>query len=440
MSSSKVVPWRPDDGSKPTPEEPGSDTFRPEILDLIEHKIDELSDDLRRLSLDIHAHPELGFEEVYTHDVLSSFMSKQGFEVKTHYLLDTAWLATFKHGKGGRTIGVNSEMDALRGIGHACGHNLIAIAGVAVACAMKAVLERFDISGTIQLLGTPAEEGGGGKCDLLDRGAYKDMAICLMHVFKYHLLFVVLKTYQRCHPAPGPTGSVSLSSCLAAQQCEVEYFGHTAHAALSPWEGINALDAAVLAYTNIGALRQQLKPNVRVHGIFEGRDWATNIIPDYAKYSFWVRSTNRVDQETAFKRVLPCLEASAKATGCNHKITMKKQFLDIRQNKALGDEVARIVRSRYGAIDYEWGIKDASTDFGNVTYEIPSLHPGFAIPTIENGGNHTSAFERAAATIEAHNACLDVSKALATTGIRALIDDEFFSEVQRAFEEDKKVR
>ncbi|KAK7440253.1 hypothetical protein VKT23_017193 [Stygiomarasmius scandens] len=350
-------------------------------------------------------------------------MANQGFEVKTHYLLDTAWLATFKHGQGARTIGVNSEMDALKGIGHACGHNLIAIAGVAVACAMKAVLEQFDISGTIQLLGTPAEEGGGGKCDLMDKGAYKDMAICLM-----------------CHPAPGPVGSVSLSSCLAAQQCEVEYFGKTAHAALSPYQGINALDSAVLSYVSISALRQQLKPNVRVHGIFEGRDWAVNIIPDYAKYILWVRSTTRVDQETAFKRVLPCLEASATATGCNHKITLKKQFLDLRQNKVLGDEVARIVKSKYGTIDYEWGIKDASTDFGNVTYEIPSLHPGFAIPTVENGGNHTTAFEKAAATLEAHNACLDVSKALAATGIRALIDDEFFDEVQKTFEEDRILR
>ncbi|THV05672.1 hypothetical protein K435DRAFT_773632 [Dendrothele bispora CBS 962.96] len=385
--------------------------------------MEEMSDELRSLSLDIHSHPELRFEETHAHDVMTEFVRKHGFEVQEHYLLDTAWLATFKHGSGGRTIGVNSEMDALEGIGHACGHNLIGISGIAVACAMKAAMEQFDISGTIQLLGTPGEEGGSGKVKLLDKGAYKDMDICLM-----------------CHPAPGPRGSVSFTSCLALQRIAVEYFGHTAHAALSPWEGINALDAAVLAYNNVSALRQQLKPTVRVHGIFEGKDWATNIIPDYAKYLCYVRAPTRKEQEAAMERVMPCFEAAALATGCKFKVTIYGQTYDLRQNKALGDEVAHIVQSRYGDIDNVYGIASASTDFGNVTYELPALHPGYAIPTVPNGGNHTSAFTKAAATIEAHNATLDVSKALAAAGIRTLLDDEFFSEIKKTFEEDKALR
>ncbi|THU88083.1 bacterial exopeptidase dimerization domain-containing protein, partial [Dendrothele bispora CBS 962.96] len=328
-----------------------------------------------------------------------------------------------KHGEGGRTVGVNSEMDALPGIGHACGHNLIAIAGVAVACAMKTALEKFDVSGSIQLLGTPAEEAATGKVVLLEKGAYKDMDVCVM-----------------CHPAPGPKGSVALSSSLAVSAFEAEYFGHTAHAALSPWEGINALDAAVLAYNNVNALRQQLKPNVRVHGILKGKDWTINIIPDYAMYSIAVRAPTRAQQEAARARVLPCLEASAGATGCKSKISETIQMFDLRQNKALGDEVANIICSRYGTIDREYGIASASTDFGNVSYELPSLHPGFAIPTVPGGGNHTPEFAKAAATVEAHEACLDISKALAATGIRVFIDDEFFEEVKRTFEEDKALR
>jgi len=315
-------------------------------------------------------------------------------------------------------------MDALEGIGHACGHNLIAIAGVGVALALKAALLHFNISGKISLLGTPAEEGGAGKVILLDNGAYADMDVCMM-----------------CHPAPGPKGSVSLSSSLALKRVKVEYHGQTAHAALSPWEGTNSLDAAVLAYNNISALRQQLRPTHRVHGIIEGKDWAANIIPDYSKMLFYVRAPTRAQMLGSVKRILPCFEAAALATGC--KVTVEPQNMDmydIRQNKALGEEVARIVLNNYGDIDYEWGIKEASTDFGNITYALPSLHPGFAIPTVVNGGNHTREFRDAAATEVAHDACLRVSKALAGTGIRVLLDDEFFEEVRRTFEEDKAIR
>ncbi|KAM6501120.1 hypothetical protein JOM56_004134 [Amanita muscaria] len=420
-----TIVWRPDDTSEPSPAKPGSsELFREDIIEFIDKTIEEFSQELRDLSLDIHSHPELRYEEYYAHDALTTFMSKHGFNVEKHLHLKTAWRAAFSNGTGGRTIGVNSEMDALEGIGHACGHNLIAIAGVAVALALKAALLQFNISGRISLLGTPAEEGGAGKVILLDNGAYADMDICLM-----------------CHPAPGPKGSVSLSSSLALQRVEIEYFGHTAHAALSPWEGLNSLDAAVLAYNNISALRQQLRPTHRVHGIIEGKDWAANIIPDYSKLRYYIRAPTKAEMLQSVKRVLPCFEAAALATGCEMKLEPQSMVMaDIRQNKALGEEVARITLKKYGDIDYEWGIKSASTDFGNITYALPSLHPGFAIPTVPDGGNHTRAFRDAAATEMAHNACLSVSKALAGTGIRVLLDDEFFDEVKRTFEEDKAVR
>jgi len=418
--------WRQEDVSKPVPAKSGSsELFRPDILEFIDKHIEQCSQELRALSLDIHGHPELRFKEYYAHDTLTAFMEKHGFKVERKLHLETAWRATFSHGSGGRTIGINSEMDALEGVGHACGHNLIAIAGVAVALALKAALVEFNISGKVSLLGTPAEEGGAGKAILLDKGAYADMDICLM-----------------CHPAPGPKGSVSLSSSLALQRIEVEYSGHTAHAALSPWEGKNSLDAAVLAYNNISALRQQLHPTHRVHGIIEGKDWAANIIPDYSKMFYYVRAPTRAQMLQTVKRVIPCFEAAAVATGCELKVNLEANVVmcDLRQNKALGGEVANITLNKYGGIDYMWGIKDASTDFGNVTYALPSLHPGFAIPTVANGGNHTREFRDAAATEAAHDACLRVSKALAGTGIKVLLDDQFFQEVKRTFEEDKAIR
>lgn len=417
--------WLVDDQTDTMPALPGASNtvFRPDILDAIEATVANMDAELRALSLDIHDHPEIMWQEHRTHDVLTDFFEKKGFEITRHYFLDTAWKATYSHGSGGRTIGVNCEMDALKGIGHACGHNLIAISGVAVACAIKAALEKFDLSAKIVVLGTPAEEGGGGKVILLEKGAYEGMSACLMS-----------------HPAPGPKASVSLTSCLAIQHVEVEYFGHTAHAALSPWEGKNALDAAVLAYNNISALRQQLKPDYRVHSIFEGKDWAVNVIPSYSKFICVVRTPTLAELKPLFARIIPCLVAAAAATGCEHKLTVMGTTYDLRQNTALGGELANIIRKRYGDVDYKYGIKYASTDFGNVTYALPALHPSFAIPTKPGGGNHTPEFTEAAATKEAHYACLDVSKALAMTGVRVLIDGAFARKVWNAFEKDKEER
>ncbi|KAH7920193.1 hypothetical protein BV22DRAFT_1114976 [Leucogyrophana mollusca] len=417
------VVWRPEDDPKVRPPLEKGDVYRPDILDVIDNAIDGLSGDLRKLSLDIHDHPELKYEEKYAHDAYTAFMEAQGFVVTKHYHLPTAWVATYTHGQGGRVLGVNSEMDALPGIGHACGHNLIGISGVAVACAAKAAMELIGIDGKVILLGTPAEEGGFGKVRLMEKGAYEEMDMCLM-----------------CHPAPGPRHSISLSSSLALVRLEVEYTGHTAHAALSPWEGQNALDAAVLAYNNIALLRQQLKPTHRVHGIFEGKDWAPNIIPDNSKMYWYVRAQTTAEAEDTVKRVTACFEAAALASGCKVKIVRGSIGNEIRQNKALGDELADVVRKRYGAIDYEWGIHSASTDFGNVSYELPGLHPGFSIPTIPDGGNHTAAFTAAARTEVSHDACLVVSKALAAVGTRVLTDAAFLEQVKQTFEEDKRTR
>ncbi|KAI6038611.1 hypothetical protein EDC04DRAFT_2569507 [Pisolithus marmoratus] len=421
------VVWRPGD-QKPRPPLLEGNVYRPDILEIIEKTIDELSPALRELSQDILGmSPFARRANPYAHDVYTTFMEKQGFVVQRHYLLETAWIATYSHGQGGPVLGVNSEMDALPGIGHACGHNLIGIAGVAVACAAKAAMEKLDINGKVILLGTPAEEGGAGKVKLWERGAYEEMDVCLM-----------------CHPAPGPPYSVSLSSCLALVRLQVDFVGHTAHAGLSPWEGQNALDAAVLAYTNIGLLRQQTKPTHRIHGIFEGKDWAPNIIPDNSTMRWYVRAPTTKEALETTERVQACFRAAAIATRCRVVITQPSAANELVQNPVLGiavgsfinnilgKELADVVRKKYGVIDYEWGIKSASTDFGNVSYLMPGLHPGFSIPTVPNGGNHTPAFTEAASTIEAHEACLDVSKALAAVGMRVLTDETFLSNVNLA--------
>jgi len=377
----------------------------------IERRLDELNPELRELSLQIHAHPEVMWKEKFAHNILTKFMSEQGFKVTKHYLgLDTAWRAEFTLGNGGRVLGVNSEMDALPGMGHACGHNLIAISGVGVAVAVKAALIAHNVAGAVVLLGTPAEEGGGGKQVLLDRGGYKDMDVCIMS-----------------HPGVGPPLFAGIGSTNAMQPIEVEYFGQAAHAGATPWEGTNALDAAFLAYSNISVLRQQMKPDYRVHGVVEGKTWSPNVIPDYAKMRYIARAPVNADLVEFVKRLKACFEAAALATGCNIKLTLGTLYCDLRQNAVLANEFADIARS-YG-ISMGDAPVTASTDFGNVSYELPSLHPLYAIPTEPHGGNHTIAYTRAAATQEAHDATILVTKGLAATGFRILHDAVFFRQV-----------
>ncbi|KAG6886099.1 hypothetical protein C0993_002618 [Termitomyces sp. T159_Od127] len=393
------------------------------VVKTVESKLDELDPQLRELSLEIHSHPELGFHEEYAHDVLTAFLEKHNFEVTRHYAgLKTAWRAEFSVGYGGRVLGVNSEMDALPGIGHACGHNLIAMSGVGIAVAVKTALVKHGIPGKVVILGTPAEEGGGGKIILLQEGAYKDMDICIMS-----------------HPAPGETYSAADGSTNAAQTMFVEYTGKPAHAAGSPWEGINALDAAVSAYNSISSLRQQLKPDLRVHGIIEGSNWAPNVIPDNARLTYIARASNKRDLVDLVERLKRCFHAAALATGCGVNIEMNRAYLDLRQNPVLAREFGITIMNRYGMTANHLS-SSASTDFGNVTYELPGFHPVYAIPTEPNGGNHTPKFTHAARTKEAHAAAIKVTKGLALTGLRVLSDELFFEEVKAAFEADKEAR
>ncbi|KAF8623049.1 hypothetical protein AX15_006555 [Amanita polypyramis BW_CC] len=388
----------------------------PNIVATVECTLDQLDQELRDLSMKIHSNPEIMFEETYAHDLLTDYMARHGFNVAKHYLgLATAWRAEYQHGEGGRVIGINSEMDALAGLGHACGHNLIAISGVGIAIAVKTAIETHNISGKVVLLGTPAEESGAGKAILLKRGGYKDMDACLM-----------------CHPGPGQPHSVAIIATNAMQQIDVEYFGHTAHAGAAPWEGTNALDAAFLAYSGVSVLRQQIKPDYRVHGIVQGKDWSPNVIPDYSKMVWLVRAPTYADLFPLIERVKKCFEAAALATSCRINLKLGPAYFDLNQNDVLSQAFADIARSRYG-LSSSPATSSASTDFGNVSYALPAFHPAYAIPTEPQGGNHTPAFAKAAATLEAHHATIIISKGLALTALRILNDTPFFNKVRAAF-------
>jgi amidohydrolase len=307
-------------------------------------------------------------------------------------------------------------MDALPLIGHACGHNLIAVSGVGVAIAIKSALLAHNVSGKVVLLGTPGEESGGGKITLLERGGYDGMHACLM-----------------CHPSAGLPNSLSTGSCLAMQLIDVEFFGHSAHAGNAPWEGANALDAAFLAYSNVSVLRQQIKPDHRVTGVIQGCKSAANVIPDYVQMHWLLRAPDRDQLQKLRERIEACFKGAVIAAGCRLKITPNNAYYDLRQNATLGRYFSETMRSCFG-MDTRQVSVGASTDFGNVSYVMPSLHPSFAIPTQPHGGNHTPEFAVSARTIEAHKICMTVTKGLAWTGFLVLSDDKFYAEMRDEFQ------
>ncbi|KAI5451522.1 hypothetical protein NCC49_001508 [Naganishia albida] len=394
----------------------------PSITQTIETTIQQADKELREISLGIHSHPELGWDEHYAHDALTKFMESKGFEVETHaYGFPTAWKATCRVGKDGRTIGFNSEMDALAGIGHACGHNLISISGCAAAIGVAAALKEHGLSGNVVLLGTPAEEEGGGKTKLLAKGAYDGMDACLM-----------------VHPGTGGNGSGSVTS-TSIVGFTVTYTGKSAHAGGAPETAINALDAAVAAYVNISVLRQQIPGNCRIHGVIAGSEkWSANVIPGEAKLQYGIRAPSAKKVMDLVPRVLNCFKAGALSTGCEVDIAVSHVYLDLQPCTKLEEYYREHCQSRWGSEGYVASGRSsisASTDFGDVTYQLPGLHPMFLLPNAHGGEfPHSGSYESVSKGAEAHQAALRAASAIAVVGARVIADEAFARETRDAWE------
>jgi amidohydrolase len=350
--------------------------------------------DLRALSLAIHANPELGFEEHAAHDLLTGFFEERGFSVSRGICdLPTAFRAAA--GSGSPTIAVFCEYDALPEIGHACGHNLIAAAGVATALGARAAIAEGE--GTVVVLGSPAEEGGGGKVYLIERGALAGVDAALM-----------------LHPSPMDSATPLFN---ATRRLDARFHGRNAHAAARPWDGVNALDALVMAYNGIAVLRQQLPPDSRVHGVITKGGVRPNIIPDFTEGRFQIRAADDERLEQLCRRVLACFEGAATATGCRFEYEwVGRPYSNLRSNTAIADAYrANIAVLKVPQRPAPEGQGGGSTDMGNVSYVVPAIHPMFAIPT--EAGNHTAGFTAAAATEQAHAAMLAAATALAMTAV-----------------------
>lgn len=376
--------------------------------------IDSLSSDLRALSLDIHGHPEVNFQEVYAHRVITEFLAAHGLKAgDEQYGLPTAFRASY--GSGRPVIAILCEYDALPEIGHACGHNLIATAGVAAALGVRPALD--GLNGTVVLLGTPAEEGGGGKAMMIEHGAFDGVEAAMM-----------------VHPAPGSTAWPAI---IGVDPVEVEFFGRHAHAAMAPHEGVNALDAIIMTFNAISLMRQQMAPDTRVHGVITKGGAKPNIIPDHTAAEFYVRAPNAAIAKDLRAKVEACFQAAALATGCRVEYRWPGPgFMDMRTNGPLADaytenaEALGIVLPQPGRGTMARTL--LSTDMGNVSYVTPSIHPMFAIPTA--AGNHTPEFARAARTPEAHAAMLDAAKLMAMTTLDLLTQPDLLAGARRAFD------
>ncbi|ORZ01244.1 hypothetical protein BCR43DRAFT_512144 [Syncephalastrum racemosum] len=394
----------------------------PEVVQsVIYAAIEEVSKELFTINQDLHANPELGMQEHHAHQLLTDYLEKKGFTVTRHaYDMETAFTAEFSRGEG-RRVGFCSEYDALPKIGHACGHNLIAIGGLACAIAVKALLESGLASGKVILYGTPAEERFIGKVIMVNKRAFQDnVDVCLM-----------------LHPA---AYDLQYGAMTAAQDITIECRGKPSHAGATPWEGVNALDAIVQIWNNISMLRQQLKPTDRVHGIITHGGDAPNVIPEYTSAMFYVRTPKATDIERVMKKVEKCVEAAGTATGC--EVTYKWRELgttrDVVQNGVMADMYSKYLEKE--GITFlprhiqENNLMGGSTDMGTVSYCKPTIHPMYAINKT-TAANHTTEFTKAAGTPMAHDDTIRASKGLAMAGALVLVDENYYQAVKADFEQ-----
>ena len=381
------------------------------MRDTVVEAVDAAADDLMALARRIHTHPEIAFQEVQSSQWLCEALEGHGFTVQRGVAdLPTAFRAEVAGRGPGPAVAFLAEYDALPEIGHACGHNLICTAALGAGIGLAAVAGR--VPGKVVVLGTPAEEGGGGKVLMLQRGAFGGIDAAMMF-----------------HPA---SYTLTTRPSLASWRLKVKFLGRAAHAAAAPEEGVNAVDALVQMFVNIGLLRQQLREDIRIHGIITYGGAAPNIIPDRAEAVFSVRAADGDTAARTLERVLNCGRAAATATGATVDFETKKGYEAMRPNRRLAAAFERQLET------LEWPVDEAperpkmgSTDMGDVSQVMPAIHPYLTIG--KNVAGHTVEFREAALTGQGFQAMLTAAKAMALTGLEVLTTPAFLEEVRAEF-------
>ena len=364
-----------------------------DVKQVIQGSVDDLSQRLIDLSHRIHANPEISFEEEKASTWVAEVLADGGFTVDAGVCgLPTAFVATA--GSGPLTIAICAEYDALPSIGHACGHNVIAAAAAGAGLALAPLAD--DLGVTVKVMGTPAEEGGGGKIYMLERGAFDGVDAAMM-----------------VHPAPM---EMDRFPCLAVSHVEVHYTGKEAHASAFPELGVNAADALTVAQTSIGLLRQHIRQTDRIHGIVVHGGDAPNVVPAHTTGKWYIRSRSLAELEDLEPRVYKCFEAGATATGCTHEIELmsprySEMIPDERMTamyKANAESLGRVF------VDARAAKVAGSTDMANVSLAVPTIHPMLGLGCFPIS-NHQPEFAAFCATPTADRATLDGAKGMAMT-------------------------
>ena len=348
---------------------------------------------LIQLSLNIHDNPELGFEEKKASTWLASYLENSGFHVERGIAgLATAFRATYGHGSP--RIALLAEYDALPKIGHGCGHNIIGVSAVGAAVASKSIIDQ--LGGSIVVMGTPGEEGLGGKIDMVKAEAFKEIDVAMI-----------------VHPN---TRNMPTEEALACSTLEVEFFGRPAHAAGQPHRGINALDAMILAFTSINSLRQHIRGDARIHGIITDGGEAPNIVPAHSAAVFLVRALDYDYLAELKDKVLNCFTGASIASGARLEYRWRdRTYAPMKNNMTLAGLFRQNLESlgrQVEAFDPHFGL--GSTDMGNVSQVVPSIHATIAIAPPEVL-IHTPEFAAAAASQAGHKGLLDAARAMAMT-------------------------
>ena len=377
------------------------DELRARIIAAIDQQRDQILD----LAETIRLHPEIGYQEVMASQLLAGAIRDQGYEVEQPAgNLPTAFVAA-RHGRAdGPVVAVLAEYDALPGIGHGCGHNLIAASGLAAAIGMGAVMD--ELNGIFEVIGTPAEEGGGGKIKLADAGVFGDVDASLM-------------VHHAGNNSGAPTRYPEGTS-LAIAHIDFEYFGKPAHAAADPYNGVNALNAVIKLFTGIDALRQHIQMESRIHGIITHGGDAPNVVPRYAAAKFYVRAASRSYLDELVDKVKKVAEGAALMTGCEVKITENETCYDMRPSYAIGKAYQENMRAVGMEINPRPAGQKASTDFGNISYLMPSVTGRFAI-SHEPIPGHSQQVVDASGSDYGREQLLKISKAMALTALDLLM-------------------
>jgi amidohydrolase len=370
----------------------------------IAEAVESLGDELEKLSHRIHEHPELCYQEEKAHAWLTEFLETRGARVERAVGgVSTAFRATLPASADGPTIALLAEYDALPRIGHACGHNVIAGAAVGAAAALLAAFPVLPVAGKIQVIGTPAEEGGAGKVRLLNAGIFSGVDAAMM-----------------IHPR---ATTEIWRPCLGIVKVKAEFHGEAAHASSWPWRGKNALNAMIQLFVTLDMMRQQLRPEARMHGVITKGGEQANIIPEYTSAEFYLRATTTAYCRELLRRFEACCQGAATATGCRAVVTPDPVVHEpMKANPPMADLFARnleFIGFPVDPSDREGGY--GSTDCGNVSQALPTIHPYIKVAPA-GVPNHSRAFTDAARSPLARIGMLAAAKALAMTAFDLLAE------------------